>query len=830
MNSNNQNQYNNIHQTMNFNNNTNNSCLNFQNFYNPINNNIQNYQINNNGGFNNNLNNIISFNNMRYNIIENENEIFIVNIYRFDAIKISKNNPNQISRINYTNELPKNIFQKQACAIIGFFDLYNIKYLAIVSSSEEVATILESKVYLINSIELIKITNENEPKNFENIKNIIKSLFSTKNFYYSNDYKLSASLEQISQNNNIQSKYLANYSLLKNFYDNNIPEYFYCQMIFGFVSSRNNINISNNQYNGKIDLIIIERYFHCNINISNYAILYIKQVEFITVFKDMNDQTKNKIFSNVNYLNNEYVNNTNTFVPFKITLVEELNKFQSLVCIVNNLNKDLKSKNLKEVITKYNKSYFNDKICTTTFSNEWKKFYLENINFETQIDFYSNDSIQQKSFWLIDINNNNFEHKRCYESLIRLLWEIIRIEINNQKLELNLGNYVPTNENIIYKQFNDMANQYLNSMYNYKRLLLLNQNHNIYQEIFDKFLNINYNKPLLNKDIKADEDFNSENFTKFKMLFVTWNIGGFPFKGDIDISEIFMKNYFYNTSQFPDIVIISIQEIVPLKYKNIRNPESNKENVKIWTQSLKRTLNKVFPEKNYNDVIKLDLIGLFIILLVRVEVLDKMIFNDYTENKKGKFGYGNKGYFTFSFQYSNKIFSIASGHLESGSKKNNKRIKTLEEILNRDINVDSEKVHKFKDADYWILLGDLNFRIDLTYETAISLIQEKNYFDLYGMDQFHLAYEDENYPFLKENINEGPINFGPTYKFEKNSDAYDYDDEKIRVPSWCDRIFFCKKKGIRVLSYESIPNLKLSDHRPVSGAFEVLCGKSQAGV
>ena len=81
------------------------------------------------------------------------------------------------------------------------------------------------------------------------------------------------------------------------------------------------------------------------------------------------------------------------------------------------------------------------------------------------------------------------------------------------------------------------------------------------------------------------------------MLFVTWNIGGFPFNGDIDISEIFMKNYFYNTSQFPDIVIISIQEIVPLKYKNIKNPESNKENVKIWTQSLKRTLNKVFPEK-----------------------------------------------------------------------------------------------------------------------------------------------------------------------------------------------------------------------------------------
>ena len=217
----------------------------------------------------------------------------------------------------------------------------------------------------------------------------------------------------------------------------------------------------------------------------------------------------------------------------------------------------------------------------------------------------------------------------------------------------------------------------------------------------------------------------------------------------------------------------------------------------------------------------MDLVGLYVVLFVKQDVLSKILFSDISEDKKGKFSLGNKGFFTFSFKYMDKIFSIASGHLESGLKKNNKRIKTLEEILNKKITVDSDNIHKFKDADFWIILGDLNFRIELGYEVAIGLIQEKNYFSLYSMDQFHLAYEDERNRFLKDNINEGTINFGPTYKFEKNSDSYAYDNEKIRVPAWCDRIFYCKKDGIKIVSYDSVPNLKLSDHRPVTAAFEV---------
>lgn len=63
---------------------------------------------------------------------------------------------------------------------------------------------------------------------------------------------------------------------------------------------------------------------------------------------------------------------------------------------------------------------------------------------------------------------------------------------------------------------------------------------------------------------------------------------------------------------------------------------------------------------------------------------------------------------------------------------------------------------------------------------------------------------------------EGDINFQPTYKFEPNTDNYDMR----RLPSYCDRILW-KGTRIELLDYNSIMEIRQSDHKPVYGVFHV---------
>ncbi|VDL94842.1 unnamed protein product [Schistocephalus solidus] len=73
-----------------------------------------------------------------------------------------------------------------------------------------------------------------------------------------------------------------------------------------------------------------------------------------------------------------------------------------------------------------------------------------------------------------------------------------------------------------------------------------------------------------------------------------------------------------------------------------------------------------------------------------------------------------------------------------------------------------------------------------------------------------------------EGFEEGEISFLPTFKFDKNSDAYD-SSEKQRVPSYTDRILYRskRKEDVKCIAYDSIPHVRCSDHRPVYAVFTV---------
>ncbi|TVT97111.1 hypothetical protein EJB05_57650 [Eragrostis curvula] len=125
---------------------------------------------------------------------------------------------------------------------------------------------------------------------------------------------------------------------------------------------------------------------------------------------------------------------------------------------------------------------------------------------------------------------------------------------------------------------------------------------------------------------------------------------------------------------------------------------------------------------------------------------------------------------------------------------------------------------RIRDHERIIWLGDLNYRINLSYEKTLELISKQDWDGLFEKDQ------------LKKELRkgctfdgwvEGLISFPPTYKYEFNSQKYVSDETASgrRTPSWCDRIL-SNGKGIKLLSYKRA-ELTFSDHRPVTAIYTV---------
>jgi hypothetical protein len=88
------------------------------------------------------------------------------------------------------------------------------------------------------------------------------------------------------------------------------------------------------------------------------------------------------------------------------------------------------------------------------------------------------------------------------------------------------------------------------------------------------------------------------------------------------------------------------------------------------------------------------------------------------------------------------------------------------------------------DADFVVLGGDLNYRLETGYERALQLIQEGNIGGLLQTDQLIAIRSRDSR--LKD-LTEAEITFPPTYKFDPDSDRYD-TSPKLRTPSYTDRV------------------------------------------
>lgn len=129
------------------------------------------------------------------------------------------------------------------------------------------------------------------------------------------------------------------------------------------------------------------------------------------------------------------------------------------------------------------------------------------------------------------------------------------------------------------------------------------------------------------------------------------------------------------------------------------------------------------------------------------------------------------------------------------------------------------------DVEHVIWMGDFNYRVD--HPSPERVIEMIDRFDHDETVRSQLVERDqmtaerrrggENVaPFAR--LSEGPLQFKPTYKFVAGTDRY--ERKKRRVPSWTDRVLYKKSRAVRLVSYDSLRNVRTSDHRPVVATFK----------
>ena len=88
---------------------------------------------------------------------------------------------------------------------------------------------------------------------------------------------------------------------------------------------------------------------------------------------------------------------------------------------------------------------------------------------------------------------------------------------------------------------------------------------------------------------------------------------------------------------------------------------------------------------------------------------------------------------------------------------------------------------QLKDHDINFIFGDCNFRVDLEYQSAKSVILNGGSLNLlWEYDQFSQAKATNS---ELKCLMEGPLHFQPTYKFDVNTNNWD-TSKKSRTPSW----------------------------------------------
>ncbi|KAL8891590.1 MAG: hypothetical protein Q9215_001358 [Flavoplaca cf. flavocitrina] len=227
------------------------------------------------------------------------------------------------------------------------------------------------------------------------------------------------------------------------------------------------------------------------------------------------------------------------------------------------------------------------------------------------------------------------------------------------------------------------------------------------------------------------------------------------------------------------------------------------------------------------------MVGLFSCIFVKTSSRSRIGSLHAVEIKRGMGGlHGNKGALIVRFRFDDSSICLVNCHLAAGQTQTMHRNNDIAAILESstlpaehdstlcsNLFVGGGDGSMVLDHEICILNGDLNYRIDtMSRDVVLKAIQNNNLLKLLERDQL-LVSRKKNPAFGLKAFVESPITFHPTYKYDIGSSVYD-SSEKHRAPAWCDRILYRGPGKIKQMDYRR-HELKISDHRPVTGNFKL---------
>lgn len=157
------------------------------------------------------------------------------------------------------------------------------------------------------------------------------------------------------------------------------------------------------------------------------------------------------------------------------------------------------------------------------------------------------------------------------------------------------------------------------------------------------------------------------------------------------------------------------------------------------------------------------------------------------------------------------------------------RHKDVAEIMEGTMHFNTSHLDPNNFVDHLFWMGDLNYRMVYSFESKEepsfevqwdffkALVSGAKWDELHVHDELIHERELGN---VFAGFREDRPHFPPTFKVER---AVGFNYNKQRLPAWCDRVLWRSLPNriddVRIVSYEAIPAVSTSDHKPVQAVF-----------